>query len=80
METKRDKARNLIRKGNVKEALRIVKGFDGIYSKEEMRTLGIAYEALTGKASFYKQLGEDTDAIIATATKLLDKMLVLEVK
>lgn len=74
MITKRDKARELIKQGNVKEALRIVKTFDGIYSKDEMRTLQIAYECLTGKESFYQQLGEDTTKVKIEAEKLLEKM------
>ena len=75
METKRDTARQLIRAGNTKDAMRIVKSFDGIYSKEEMRTLQIAYECLTGKESFYKQIGEDTTKLKNDAESLLQKML-----
>lgn len=75
METKRDTARNLIRAGNTKDAMRIVKSFDGIYSKDEMRTLQIAYECFTGKESFYKQIGEDTIKLKSDAESLLQKML-----
>lgn len=75
METKRDTARNLIRAGNTKDAMRIVKNFDGIYSKDEMRTLQIAYECLTGKESFYQQIGEDTNKLKNEAECLLKKML-----
>mgnify|MGYP006273844821 CR=1 FL=1 len=74
MTTKRDKARELIKQGNVKDALRIVKTFDRIYTKDEMRTLQIAYECLTGKESFYQQLGEDTTTIKNKAESLLQKM------
>lgn len=74
METKRDTARNLIRAGNTKDAMRIVKSFDGIYSKDEMRTLQIAYECLTGKENFYKQIGEDTFKLKNKADELLNKM------
>lgn len=74
MITKRDKARELIKSGNTKEALRIVKSFDGIYSKDEMRTLQIAYECLAGKESFYQQLGEDVTKIKIEAENLLHKM------
>jgi len=75
METKRDIARSLIRAGNTKDAMRIVKSFDGIYSKDEMRTLQIAYECLTGKESFYQQIGEDTTKLKSDAESLLQKML-----
>jgi hypothetical protein len=74
-ETKRDIARNLIRKGSTKEAMRIVKTFDQIYSKDEMRILQIAYECLTGKETFYKQIGEDTNKLKNEAECLLQKML-----
>ena len=75
METKRDIARKLIKDGKVKDALRIVKKFDLIYTKEELRILGIAYECLAGKESFYKQLGENTDKIKIEAESLLLKMI-----
>lgn len=74
-ETKRDTARNLIRAGKTKDAMRIVKTFDGIYSNDEMRTLQIAYECLTGKETFYKQMGEDTTKLKSDAETLLQKML-----
>ena len=60
MKTKRDKASILISKGKIKEALRILKGLDLSYNKDEIRTLSIAYECLTGKESFYKSLGINT--------------------
>jgi len=75
METKRDKARNLIKEGKVKESLRIVKVFDKIYSKDELRVLQIAYECYSSKESFYRQIGIDTDKIKVDAETLLQKML-----
>lgn len=75
METKRDIARNLIRNGNAKEAMRIVKTFDQIYTKDELRILQIGYECLTGKENFYQQLGEDTTKLKLDAENLLQKML-----
>lgn len=75
MESKRNIARQLIRDGNTKDAMRIVKSFDGIYSKDEMRILQIAYECFTGKESFYKQIGEDTTQLKTEAEYLLQKML-----
>ena len=74
MKTKSEIARSLIQSGNLKEAMRIVKGFSLIYSKEEMRTLQIAYECLSGKEAFYKQFGEDTTKIKQDAEGLLQKM------
>lgn len=74
METKRDKARKLIAESKFKEAIRIVKTFDNIYTKEELRILQIAYECTTNNESFYIQLGEDVEQIKKDSILLLNKM------
>ena len=75
IKTKRDIARELIRAGEVKKAIKIVKSFDLIYTKDELRTLQVAYECLTGKESFYQSIGNDTKKIQAEAEELLKKMI-----
>jgi len=40
-----------------------------------MRILQIAYECMTGKENFYKQIGENTTSLVLEAKSLLQKML-----
>ncbi len=72
--THRDKARSFLITGNIKQALKLAKTFDITYSKEEISELEIYYEVLSGRESFYKQLGVDLDLNKETALKLLDKL------
>lgn len=67
METKTQKAVQLFKSGKVKDAFRIFKTFRVDFTKEEKRSIEIAYEALCGRVSFYKSLGIDTDKMIASA-------------
>ena len=60
MGTKTSKAITLLRSGCLKEALAIFSTFRVGFTREELRTLKIAYECLTGNAGFYRQLGIDT--------------------
>ena len=71
-ENKTQKAVRLHKEGKVKEALRIFKTFRNNVTKEEKRTLEIAYEALCGRSSFYKTLGIDTDKVVANAIALIN--------
>lgn len=48
------KAIDAFKKQDLKGALRIFKGFDHQFAKNELRTIQIAYEVLTGKGKFYK--------------------------
>lgn len=57
--TKTDKAREFFKSGDYKSCLRILKSFRIGFSKEEKRILEIAYECLSGKDNFYRQLGID---------------------
>ena len=59
METKTSKAINLLQSGCLKEALAIFSTFRVGFTKEERRTLKIAYECLSGNAGFDQQLGID---------------------
>lgn len=73
METKTSKAITLLRSGCLKEALVIFSTFRIGFSKEERKTLKIAYECLTGNIGFYKQLGIDTNAEIEKSKLILAK-------
>ena len=73
METKTSKAISLLRSGYLKEALAIFSTFRVGFTKEERRTLKIAYECLSGNAGFYRQLGVDTNAEIEKSRILLSR-------
>lgn len=76
MKTKTEKAISLFKSGCLKEALAIFRTFRIGFTKEERRTLQIAYESLTGNDDFYKQLGIDTsDEIDKSRTILCSKYL-----
>lgn len=76
MGTKTSKAITLLRSGCLKEALAIFSTFRVGFTREELRTLKIAYECLTGNAVFYRQLGIDTRLEIEKSKSiLLDKYL-----
>lgn len=69
MRTKTEKAVSLFRSGCLKEALTIFRTFRIGFTKEERRTLQIAYESLTGNKSFYQQIGIDTDSMISKSVR-----------
>jgi len=71
VETKTSKAISLLHSGYLKEALAIFSTFRVGFSKEERRTLKIAYECLSGNAGFYRQLGIDTSAEIEKCRSIL---------
>lgn len=71
METKTNKAISLLQSGCLKEALAIFSTFRIGFTKDECRTLKIAYECLSGNAGFYQQLGIDTRAEIEKSKSLL---------
>lgn len=73
METKTSKAVSLFRSGHMKEALSIFRTFRIGFSKDERRTLQIASESLSGNASFYNQIGIDTQMEIEKSKELLTK-------
>ena len=61
METKTSKMIKLIENKDWKKALSIASNFRMNFTKEEKRNIEIAYESMTGKDDFYKQLGFDVD-------------------
>lgn len=71
MGTKTDRAVSLLQHGDFKAALAIFSTFRMGFTKEEQRTLKIASESLSGNASFYRQLGIDTDKEIEKSRYIL---------
>lgn len=71
MRTKTEKAINLFESGCLKEALSIFCTFRIGFTKEERRTLQIASESLAGNASFYQQLGIDTNKEIERSKSII---------
>ncbi|WP_052643718.1 hypothetical protein [Hoylesella timonensis] len=68
---KTEKAKNLLKAGKFKEALSIIKAFRIGFTKEEKRSIEIAYESLSGNEQFYKSIGIDTDKEIEKVSLLL---------
>lgn len=74
--TKVDKVKYLLAAEAFQEALTIVKTFRFGFSKEEKRSIQIAYESLSGHDQFYRSLGIDTEKLIRETRQLLaDKYL-----
>lgn len=73
MDTKTKQAIDLYQKGDLKKSLSIFKTFKIGFTKEEQETISKAYEILTGKESFYKQLGIDTKKEVEKARDILKK-------
>ena len=65
------KAILLLREGRLTEALAIIKTFRIGFTKEEQRTIEIAYESLVGNASFYEDIGIDTNTCISRAEEII---------
>ena len=72
METKTSKAITLFRSGCLKEALAIFSTFRVGFTKEERRTLKIAYECLSGNSVFYQQLDVNVDNEIEKSKLILE--------
>lgn len=68
---KTDKAIGLLREGRLTEALAIIAKFRIGFTKEEKRTLEIAHESLVGNASFYEDIGIDTNTCISRAEEII---------
>nr|DAI65106.1 MAG TPA: Tetratricopeptide repeat [Caudoviricetes sp.] len=71
MRTKTEKAISLFQSGCLKEALAIFRSFRIGFTREERRTLQIASESLSGNASFYQQIGIDTDSMISKSVEII---------
>ena len=74
--TKTQKAINLFKEKKYKDAFRIFKnfkpspGFKG-FTKDEIHIIELAYEGLTGKGSFYKSIGIDTEQAFREAKDII---------
>lgn len=68
---KTDKAKAFLKAGRFKESLAIIKTFRLGFSKEERRSIQIAYESLSGHEQFYRTLGIDVDKVIEETRQLL---------
>lgn len=74
--SKVDKVKSLLAVGAFQKALTIVKTFRLGFSREEKRSIQIAYESLSGHEQFYRSLGIDVDKVIEETRQLLaDKYL-----
>ena len=71
LDKKTDKAKALLKSGRFKESLAIIKTFRLGFSKEERRSIQIAYESLSGHEPFYRSLGIDVDKVIEETRQLL---------
>lgn len=68
---KTEKALGLLGQGKFSEALAIISKFRIGFTKDEKRMLEIAHESLVGNASFYKDIGIDTDTCISRAEEII---------
>lgn len=71
METKTQKFRRLFREQKYKEALKVIKSFRKGLSSDEIRTLSIAWECVTGNCDFYRQLGISTEKVMSEAYSIM---------
>ena len=69
--SKVDKVKSLLAVGAFQKALTIVKTFRLGFSREEKRSIQIAYESLSGYEQFYRSLGIDVDKVIEETRQLL---------
>ena len=71
--TKTDEAVELLRAGDYSKALSIFRTFRIGFTKDQIRTMEIASETLSGNGRLYEQLGIDTKLEIEKAKKLLQE-------
>nr|DAV90773.1 MAG TPA: hypothetical protein [Caudoviricetes sp.] len=65
-----------LKDGDLKGALSIFSTFKYDFTKDERRTIRIAYESLCGHGAFYQSLGIDASQMIVNAASILyDKYL-----
>lgn len=69
--SKAQQIKNHLAGGDELEALKVAKGFFYGFTKEEKRSIDIAFEANTGKKSFYERLGVDVNTEYAKAIQIL---------
>ena len=68
---KREQCRNFVKSEDWKSAFKLAKGFDALFTKEELGKIDISYECLVGRESFYRMLKYDVDTILAEAKEIL---------
>lgn len=61
-----------LKDGDLKGALSIFSTFKYDFTRDERRTIRIAYESLCGHGAFYQSLGIDASQMIVDATVLLN--------
>ncbi len=71
METKTAQAIALFTSGNIAGSLKIFSKFRIGFTKDEIRTLEIARESMTGNESFYQAIKVDTAVIKQQAVELI---------
>jgi len=71
METKTAQAIALFTSGNIAGSLKIFSKFRIGFTKDEIRTLEIARELVTGNEDFYKAIKIDTSAIKLEAIQII---------
>jgi len=71
--TKTDRAKAFFLCGDLKSCLRILKTFKVGISKTEKRSIEIAYECLSGKDNFYRQIGIDVQTEIIKGKYIASK-------
>ena len=68
---KTERALGLLRKGKFAEAMAIIKTVRIGFTKDELRTIEIAHESLTGYSAFYENIGIDTQLCINRAREII---------
>lgn len=71
MTTKRQQAADFFTAGKFKKALRIYRTFKDRFTAQELRSIEIAHESLSGHAGFYAGLGVDTNAAMEQAKAVI---------
>lgn len=72
-QTKTQKALQSYRNGDIKGALRIFKNFTRAFPKDEIRTLQIAYETLSGHGEFYEKLHYDLQKFVSESIDIINR-------
>jgi hypothetical protein len=76
METKTKQAQEKYIAGDFIGSLRLFHTFRIGMTKDERDVIKTAYEIMTGKGSFYAQLGIDTDAIVNQSRDIIETKLI----
>lgn len=74
-QTKTKQLIDKFKSGDIKSAIKILSGFRIGITKEQRRVLEIAKDCNSGNASFYKQIGIDTEFIMNEAKHILENYI-----